>query len=107
MSGRPLPGVLAEIEELVGREKALDLALALGGQSIHVPRAENMASDHPLAVALGGHAATVARRHAGECLYVPMARRELVVHLTAEGKGTADIAAILRISKSAVRRYRQ
>ena len=33
----PLPGVLAEIEDVAGRQAALDLALALGGETLHIP----------------------------------------------------------------------
>ena len=101
-----LPGVLAEIEEVAGREAALRLALAMGGRSIHVPRPNHVAAGHPLAEAVGDAAAAIAERYAGESVYIPKARRALVKHLCALGHGTSEIAELLGISKSAVRRYR-
>ena len=104
---QPLPGVLAGIEEVAGREAALRLALALGGQSIHVPRPENITRDHLLVLAAGAAAAAIAARFAGETIYVPKARRFLVKQLTAQGHATREISVRLGISRSAVRRYRK
>ena len=105
MSGPALPGVLAEIEELAGREAALNVALVLGGQSIHVPRPDHMAADHPLPVALGAGAAVVCERFQGESLYIPKARRALVRHLVEGGYGTAQITRLLGLTKQTVRQY--
>ena len=103
-----LPGVLAAIEEIAGRDAALALALHLGGRSIHVPQAANLSAVHPLARAVGdGAAAAIAERHGGECLYVPMARRALARALHAKGVPPRSIAARLGISISAARRYRR
>lgn len=107
MADAPLPGVLAEVETVAGREAALGLALALGGQSIHVPRPENLHADHPLAVAAGAGAGAIVEYFAGESVYVPHARSALVLHLTEIGHGTRQIAARLGISPRAVRQHRR
>ena len=48
-----LPGVPAEIEELVGREAALALALEFGGERIYFPRPGVIDPDHPIYKAVG------------------------------------------------------
>ena len=102
-----LPGVLAEIAEIAGRDAALKLALAQGGNSIHVPQPEHIQLGHPLCEAMGlTPARKVARQFAGESLYIPMARRALAKHLCGQGVPVAEVAGKLGISKSAVRRYR-
>ena len=106
MANAPLPGILAEIEEIAGREAALEVSLALGGQSIHVPRPENMAADHPLAVAAGQACRPIAERFAGGSIYVPRARKALVGYLIGRGEQPRAIAARLGISLRAVQSYR-
>ena len=102
-----LPGVLAEIAEIAGRDAALKLALAEGGKSIHVPQPGHLQPAHPLCRATGpGAAKKIARQFAGESLYIPMARRALAKHLCGQGVPVAEVAGKLGISKSAVRRYR-
>lgn len=101
-----LPGVLAEIEALVGRDAALALAERLGGHSIHVPRSENLTSEHPLIVAIGADGLPVATRFAGESIYIPHARRQLVLWLTDRGMSSKEIAARLGVSPRAVRQHR-
>lgn len=103
----PLPGVLAEIEEIAGREAALALALHLGGAPLHIPKAEHVRPGHPLAEVMGAKAARViAARFQGENVDIPLAQRALVVHLAAGGLSTKEIARKLRITVQAVRRYR-
>lgn len=102
-----LPGVLAEIEALAGREVALALALALGGRSIHMPRPKNIVAGHALLEACGASAASIAEHYAGECLYIPKARRALVGHLSARGSTTQEIARLLGITGHTVRQYRR
>jgi len=102
-----LPGVLAEIAEIVGADTALALALALGGQSIHVPKRNNLEPDHPLSRAAGPAAPEIAARYAGESLYIPHARRTLVLHLSGQGRSAREIAAMLGISPRAVRQHRR
>ena len=104
----PLPGVLAEIAGVAGREAALALALARGGDTLYVPRPDSIEGRHPLAGAVGLDAARrIAGRYSGETLSVPRARRALVRHLAARGLGAREIAARLGISVSAARRYRR
>ena len=103
----PLPGILAEIEEIAGRDAAIALALKLGGESVHVPRPRNMSNGHPLVEIFGAAAATVSERYAGECLYIPKARRALVRHLAASGLGVREIARMLGITAPTVRQYRR
>lgn len=103
----PLPGVLAQIEEVVGREAALDLALALGGTPLYVPNANRLSPTHRLCAAVGIDAARlIAEHHHGEILDIPLARRPLARHLSLRGWSTGDIARRLNIALKTVRRYR-
>ena len=103
----PLPDKLREIEEVAGREAAIALALAFGGQNIHIPRAENLGVSHRLATALGPAAEAVCGRFAGERIYIPKARRALTRHLALRGLDASEISLRLGISKSAARRYKR
>jgi len=49
----PLPGVLAEIEDVAGRDAALMLASEKGGTEIYLPSPRSLADDHWLVVMLG------------------------------------------------------
>ncbi len=103
-----LPGVLAEVEEVAGREAALRLSMSSGGNSIYVPRPSRVCPDHQLARAMGVDAAQkVAERFQGEIIDIPMARRALVRGLAERGLSTADIAGQLKLSRKTVRRYRR
>ena len=103
-----LPSTLAEVAEVAGYEAALALSLAYGGKWMHVPAADYLA-DHPehrLVGWIGAQAAeAVARRMAGEVIYVPLARRACARHLAAQGKPIVAIAARLRVNTANVRRY--
>lgn len=103
----PLPGILAEVEAIAGRAAALALAEALGGETVHIPRAENLADDHCLVWAVGASAAAISSRYAGEKVYVPRARRALVLHLAAAGWPSRRIASRLGITSRAVREYQR
>lgn len=103
-----LPGVLAQIAQIAGREAALALALACGGQQLYVPRPDRLDASHRLVVAVGPAAAGEISAHfAGEMLKVPMARREAARHLAENGLSRADIATRLGCSRRAVQRYLQ
>ena len=103
----PLPGVLAEIEEIAGREAALQLALRCGGAPLHFPKVEHMAPDHPLAAAVGAEAARViAARFQGNNVDIPLAQRALTLHFASCGRSSRWIALRLRIAVQTVRRYR-
>ena len=104
----PLPGVLAEIEEVAGREVAVALSLAYGGDWLHVPKASYLAAhpEHRLIAWLGAEAAAlVAGRMAGGIIYVPLARRDCARHLARQGMPVHTIADRLRVTTSSVRRY--
>ena len=104
----PLPGVLAEIEALLGRETALRFAERLGGEDIHIPRTDALHEEHRLVSAVGMSAAqAVALRFGGDSVYIPKAARALVCHLAGLGWDTGDIARRLRVSRQTVRRYRR
>lgn len=104
----PLPGVLAEIAEIAGRDAALDLALALGGTSIYVPHADRLHPRHRLCAALSADAARrVAERFHGEILDIPLARRPLARRLMHRGLSNAVISQQLNLSLKTVRRYRR
>ena len=107
----PLPGALAEIAEAAGREAALEIALAHGGEdAFHIPRPERLARDraHPLIALVGRTAAlAIARRCGGGPVYIPRARLALVAHLAQQGLTTAEIAGRLGLSRRTARRYRR
>ncbi len=101
-----LPGVLAEVEEVAGRDAALKLALGFGGEQVHVPRPENVKAGHKLVDSLGAPAAfLVAGRFQGEQIYVPKARRAIVLDLHARGASARYIATKIGVSTRAVRQY--
>ena len=103
----PLPGILAEIEEIAGRDAAIALALALGGESLYVPRPNNVCPGHRLVDAVGVAAArAIAAHHQGETIDVPLARRALARHLAETGARPSEIARRLGISIKTARRYR-
>ena len=106
MSAPSLPGVLAEIEAVAGREAALEIALAFGGTDIYVSARGAHARAVIDAVGAGAWAAIVARL-GGETVHVPLARRALVRHLSSQGVGTAEIARRLHITQRTARRYRR
>ena len=102
-----LPGVLAEIEAVAGRDAALSLALAHGGEDIYIAARGAQARD--LAATVGGTAAwaAIVGRLGGEIVRIPLARRVLVRHLAGQGLNTVQIARRLRITRRTVRRYRR
>ena len=103
-----LPKELAAIAEIVGRDKALDLAEAFGGQRIYIPRPAGLGGANPLVVALGDKLAlSVAERCAGTTICVPFARRALVLRLTAQGLTAREIAVRLHMGLATVRQYRR
>ena len=103
-----LPGALAEIAEVAGRDAALQLALHLGGAPLHIPKANNVGPDHPLVRAVGaGAARAIVARFEGDNIDIPLAQRALVVHLASSGMSSLEIARRLRMAVQAVRRYRR
>ena len=85
----PLPGVLAETEALAGRAAAL--AERLGGEDMHILRADALHEEHRLVAAMGMSAAkVVALRFGGDSVYIPKAVRALVCHLAGKRWGTGN-----------------
>ncbi len=101
-----LPGVLAEIARIAGREMAIKIALSHGGNEIYIPRNGRL-EGHPLTALVGQRGAdALAARFGGATVYIPFARRPLAAHLAGQGLSTAEIAARLGISKRIARAYR-
>ncbi len=105
----PLPGILAEIEATAGREAALGIALAHGGDDgWYVPRRLHAGPGRELVELVGQDAAeAIVRRFGGGAVSVPLARRALVGCLARHGLSTTAIASRLRISRRTARRYRR
>ena len=105
----PLPGVLADFAAVAGRGAALAVALAHGGDDgWHVPRRARGAAWRALAELAGEPAArALARAFGGQEVAVPLARRALVVHLSAAGMTATEIARRLGIARRTARRYRR
>ena len=104
-----LPGVLAEIAEVVGYRTAIALALEWGGEDVHFPKPDYLAQHpgHPLAQVLAdeGTAALIAHHYGGGNVYVPQARGACTVALAADGLSPCEIATRLNLSPRSVRRY--
>ena len=109
MAEPPLPGILGEIAEVAGREAAIAVALACGGQEVYIPSPGRaaVAWTHPLKQILGTAAWLIIldRVGHGAAVYVPKARRACARHLAAQGLGTSEIASRLGITRSTARRY--
>ena len=104
-----LPGSLGAIESVAGREAALAIAFAYRDrEQLHTPHPRHLAGTHPLAALIGEPAArALAARFGGSTLHIPRASRDLVMHLSAEGRSSAETARTLGLSRRTVRRYRR
>jgi len=102
-----LPGVLAEMERVAGREAAVAVALRFGGQRIYIPKPGALTQVHALSLCAGPGARQIAAHFGGDTLAIPLANRELVAYLSAAGGSVRDIAARLRIHEATVRKYRR
>ncbi len=104
----PLPGVLADIARVAGRQAAIKIALAWGGEEIYLPRdIHRTAQGRALAGLVGTAAArAITALLGGDSVYVPFARKALAAYLAGEGRSVAEIASRLSISLRAARRYR-
>ena len=109
MSGqRRLPGILAAIDEISGRDMALGVALQFGGAEIYLPTRSRIADhrDHAMLAMLGESAADELLSRQGGCtVYIPMARREIAAALAARGESDIAIADRLGRSIRTIRRY--
>ena len=103
-----LPGGLAEVAAIIGRDGALDLAEAWGGQRIYVPKPAGLGGANPLVQTLGNRLAMkLAERLAGDRLQIPRARRALVNRLVERGMSVPDAARRLGLDLSTAYRYRR
>lgn len=105
----PLPGILAVVEEEIGREGAIMFALDFGGEEIHVPRGDyllKIGPSHRLIGILGADdAAAVARRLNGCRIYVPRARPQIARALRAQGHDVREISILMHLPPKRIRRY--
>ena len=107
MSAPALPGILADIERVAGRDAALRLARSAGGSRINVPAPARLRPEHPLARALSpAAAAEISRLWAGERVDVPHARGAVCAWLLSQGRTVAQVAAELKMARRSVRRHR-
>ena len=94
---------------MAGRATAIRMALAWGGQEVHIPKPRHLARhpDHPLARLLDAEGTTLQVSHylGGSSVYLPRARRACAIHLARAGATPGEIAARLSLSPSAARRY--
>ena len=104
----PLPGVLAEIEEIAGREAAVNFALGFHGRRVAVPQSLDTSAGREIEDAVGAAAARmIVERFRGDSIYVRQVTRFLVVELTARGMRTSDIGRRLGITDRAVQKHRR
>jgi len=102
----PLPAVLDEIADHAGRDAAMAIALAHGGQAWRVPARAESPKGRALEQLVGGDAAhALVEGCGGHVLEVPLARRAVVAWLGKQGLGASEIADRLRISQRTARRY--
>ena len=98
-----LPGVLAEIADVAGRDAAIEIAVALGGRRLYLPRTGR--PPPALTRIAGDRARLFAARYAGETIDIPLAHRAVARYLARRGFGTAAIAARLGIAQRTAQRY--
>lgn len=96
-----------EIEQVIGREAALALCAALGGQAMTVPSPDRIGG-HRIAAAIGEPAALAfAEMFQGENLYVPLARRQRAAAMFDAGATSREVADATGLTMSAARKYRR
>ena len=103
----PLPGILAVIDGIVGREKAIQLAIKMGGEELRLPKLQ-ISKDHDLVDALGlDSAELVWRKMAGDYIYIPHAYKEVIRYLLDQGSNRKTIRQITGLTARSVRYYIQ
>ncbi len=101
-----LPGVLAEIAAVAGRDAALMIAWKHGGDDgWDVPRGDTTAAAELARLIGKGPAAGIMRRFGGNSVAVPLARRHLAPWLAGRGMNATEIATAMRITRRTARRY--
>ena len=107
-----LPGILAEVANALGDDKARVLAKAFGGRRFYVPR--KVQAEHPINLALGYDAAEeLVRLFGGNTINVllgPEAKSArnaaAILAMTARGVHANDIADVLSICVRTVQRVK-
>jgi DNA-binding NarL/FixJ family response regulator len=105
-----LPGLLAEVEGIVGRDAAIKFAIACGGTRIYIPA--RLSDEHWLVESIGLDAARKLAKHftfqrRGLRLDVPMMPRAIQTNeLTTAGASSREIALQLGIHQRTVHRHR-
>jgi DNA-binding NarL/FixJ family response regulator len=118
MTEQELPGFLADIAEVCGREAALKVAAAKGGTRAYFPSEARLHAAHWLVAAVGmDDAKTICRElfgaRLGGSVEIPLAsasRRHRVWteirRMLDEGCSSAAIARALEVNEKTVRRHR-
>jgi hypothetical protein len=89
------------LRALLGAEALISLAETFGGRRLYVP--QSTGADHPIARAIGSHAAAkLARRYSLAFIRVPLARELRARHYRAHGLSNGDIASKLGITETGV-----
>lgn len=119
---RDLPGILAEIAEIAGREAAELVAQSKGGCRVYMPPSAGLRSDHWLAAVIGPEKALMIAKALGDPIGyrvdIPLGptcegaraartRASTVRSLTLEGASATAIARRLGITDRAVRMIRE
>lgn len=119
---RDLPGILAEIAEIAGREAAELVAQFKGGGRVYIPPSAGLRSDHWLATVIGPEKALKIAKALGDPIgyrvdiplgptcegaRVARARTSAVLALTLDGASATAIAHRLGITDRAVRMIRK
>lgn len=109
-----LPGILATIDAIAGRQAALAVAAAKGGVNVYIPTPARLKSDHWLVQAVGLDAARKIAAAEGGLRYDipcgPLARRDAVSRTIeralSEGKSTHEVARLAGVHVRTVRRHK-
>ena len=100
MTDAPLPGILGELEAVIGRPAVLRLVREHGGTEIYVPKRPG--TDSPIVRAIGvAAAAELADAYGGEHLLIPLG------HLVTQARLAAAIGRAVDAGLSAERIARQ
>jgi DNA-binding NarL/FixJ family response regulator len=106
-----LPGLLAEVEGVVGRDAAIKFATACGGTRIYMPA--SVPSEHWMVEVIGINAAEKLSKHfsfgrRGIRLDIPMMPRALQIRaLTKAGASSREIALNLGVTQRTVHNHRK
>ena len=108
-----LAGVLAEVADALGEDKARVLAKAFGGRRLYVP--SKVQAEHPIALALGHPAAEeLVKMFRGKTIDVPLGpasasarNAAAILTMAARGSDTHEIAKALCICARTVQRVKR